>query len=311
MEVCPGVPGGGDRGAPGDRPEGGRIAPHPRPGNLAVELGPRSSLRAGWGRFQQSRWISELQVEDGVEEFHVAQRADHWSIALERRSEAGLLIRLEGYLKRIREPRTRYENVLDPLELFPEGKGDRIRINPDESESRGLELFAGYDGAGPVTGWASYALSKSEDRFDGTEVPRGWDQPHALNWNLNLGSGDGWNANLAGVHRSGWPTTTVTAAVVEGPSGREAVPVVGAFNGARYPSFHRVDLRLSRTLRLGGGSLALYFEVFNLLDHDNPCCMDGFDVRSAPEGGVEVFRDEDGFLPRIPSFGVTWRLAGD
>lgn len=35
-----------------------------------------------------------------------------------------------------------------------------------------------------------------------------------------------------------------------------------------------------------------------------------FVFRRQPNGSIEIIREEDYWLPRIPSFGVTWEIGG-
>jgi hypothetical protein len=51
--------------------------------NLRYDPGERTQLRASWGRFYQAQGINELQVEDGIETFYPAQRADHLILSAE------------------------------------------------------------------------------------------------------------------------------------------------------------------------------------------------------------------------------------
>ena len=53
--------------------------------SFLYQLGPRSNLRASWGRYFQSQGLLQLQVEDGVREFFPAQSAKHYIVSLEHR----------------------------------------------------------------------------------------------------------------------------------------------------------------------------------------------------------------------------------
>ena len=60
------------------------------------------------------------------------------------------VVRVEAFERRIAAPRPRYENLFEPFEPFDEGELDRVRIEPERSTSRGLELFvAGRAGERP------------------------------------------------------------------------------------------------------------------------------------------------------------------
>jgi hypothetical protein len=94
--------------------------------SLLYSLSPRTKLRAGWGRFYQSHAINELQVEDGISQFYPAQHADHVIASLEHAFHAGFDLRVEAYRKDYRRIHPRYENLFDPVVLFPEAEFDRV-----------------------------------------------------------------------------------------------------------------------------------------------------------------------------------------
>lgn len=280
----------------------------PRVG-LLMQLGERSSIRASWGRFHQSQRINELQIEDGVTTYSPAERSDHMLVGLDHEFVNGVDLRVETYRKRFRQMRPRFENLFDALELWPEGRADRVRIAPRSADARGIELTLRGEPGRRVEWWIGYAYSRVEDRLEGVDLKRRWDQPHAVNYSVNVGVGSDWNLNFAGVHRSGWPTTRVTAVTQSTESGEEILPVFGPLYGDRFDAYHRIDLRLSREIRVGAGNLRFYLELLNLLDADNSCCIEDFEFLSTPRG-VDVFAEKEGYIPRAPSFGVTWTLGG-
>ncbi|HEY6643804.1 TonB-dependent receptor plug domain-containing protein, partial [Povalibacter sp.] len=67
--------------------------------NLLYNAGPKTRLRASWGRFYQSQGINELQIEDGVDRFYPAQHANHAILSIEHSFSSGLDARLELYRK--------------------------------------------------------------------------------------------------------------------------------------------------------------------------------------------------------------------
>ncbi len=148
--------------------------------NLMYAPSDRTAFRAAWGRFYQSQRLNELQVEDGVDEFFPAQLANHWLLSVEHSFSPGLASRFEVFRKDLSNLRPRYENLFDPVTLFPEAEPDRIRIAPDRGLVRGLEIvFKGVPRAS-LSWWASYVLARAEDEIDGSWQPRSWDQRHAL-----------------------------------------------------------------------------------------------------------------------------------
>jgi hypothetical protein len=277
--------------------------------SVVHSLSPSSRLRAAWGRYYQSQGIHELQIEDGVTDFLPAQLAEQWSMGYEREFGGGLGFRADAYVKQMSSVRPRYENLFNPFELLPEFDADRVRIAPQRARARGIDLALTMDREGPFTWWAAYSRSSTEDEIDGRAVPRSWDQPHAVLFGLNLRGGDRWSAMLAGFYHTGWPTTAVYAGTVEGPGGTTAIePVLGPRNGARYPDYHRLDLRASRHFRLGRGRLTVFAEVTNVYGRDNVCCVEDVTFVPRADGSIRVEREDGLWQQRVPSLGIAWKF---
>ena len=195
----------------------------------SIGLGDDTSLRASWGRFVQGMSIEELPVSDGVTEFADAQRAEHWLLSFERRVSEAVDLRIEGYHKRYTDPQPRYENLLNRLVILPEVKPDRVRFDPVRARAVGLEASLRSVRSRPLFWWASYAWSRAEDELSDAVVRRSWDQEHALNFGLGW-KGERWELSLAGLWRSGWPTTQVElvatedGAVLAGANRQRAAP---------------------------------------------------------------------------------------
>ena len=267
--------------------------------NLAFDLTEATRLRASWGEFQQAQSINELQVEDGVTEFGPTQRADVIVLGLEQSLAAGHSLRVEAYDKKYRVLRPRYENLLDPLSLLPELRWDRVRIAPESAHAMGAEVLLTRKSASRWNGWLNYAWSSVEDREAGSDTRRGWDQKHAFGGGLSWTSGP-WIATLAATWHSGWPTTSVR---LEEPVGTPPEVLLGARNDIRLQDFLSIDARVSRTFRLRYGELDAWFDVTNLSNRSNVCCVD-YQVMDGPP---VLLKDEDHWLPILPSIGVLWR----
>jgi outer membrane cobalamin receptor len=269
---------------------------------------PRVSLRwdmaAGWrlrgslGRFRQAQGINELQVEDGVQRYFPAQRADHAVLGLEREFDDGLTLRVEAYSKRYRSLRPRYENLWNPLALLPELAPDRARIAPTSARADGMEFLATWaPEASAWRGWLGYTLARVRDRVDGVDLPRAWDQRHALSTGADATVG-AWDLALAATVHQGWPTTPVR---LDAASGAVAI---GARNSARLGTYASVDVRAGRRIAVGAGTLRVYGEVTNVLARRNPCCR-----RYTVEPDANAWRldVDERIWPRIvPSVGFAY-----
>ena len=272
--------------------------------NLRYDPDSRTQLRASWGRFYQAQGINELQVEDGIEHFFAAQRADHLILSAEHALANRIRVRLEAYYKDYEELKPRFENLFDPVVLIPELQTDRIQVGATAGSVRGLELLLNRRGAGPWGWWLSYTWSQADDNIDGDEVSRSWDQTHSFNAGLNWISGP-WDVTLAGTWHTGWPTTSATL----GPAPPGDVPptVIGERNATRFDAFKSVDLRVAYTFALANSELLTFVEFTNLLAQKNPCCVE-YAGRDTGGGVYTLDRDRDDWIRFAPNLGVVWRF---
>ena len=271
--------------------------------NLVARLRPHTSLRASWGHYWQSQGIHELQAPDGVTEYHAAQLNRQTTVALDHRLGGRNRLSLQLYDKGLIDPRPRYENLYEPIDIFPEGQSDRVLVAPEEGRARGVELLFERRQR-RLAWWVTYAHSEVEDRIDGRWVPRSWDQRHALSYSVNLQPNEHWNLNFAGRHHSGWPATD--AVLVLDVDGIAARLEPTARNSSHYPDYHRLDVRASRALEVDRGRITVFFEVSNLLDRDNVRSISDFEIVPGPGGALVIERELERWFPRVPSFGVTW-----
>ncbi len=279
--------------------------------NLLYQLTSQTKLRVAWGHFYQAQRIQELQIEDGVEDFLPAQRAEHRILGLTHKFNNGLQLRADLYQKRYTDVQPYYENFLDPAQLIPEIEPDRIRIAPESSEAKGLEVLVKHDPDRILDWWVSYAYSRATDRIDGNNVLRSWDQTHALNFGLNW-HWSNWNVNLAGGLHTGRPFTNTDVDTFPDPNlpgNFLGTAQLGLRNMDRIDTFHRFDIRVSRRVELRDSQLDYFFEVYNIFNSHNPCCVEGFDFDfdSSSSSFFSIPRSDSG-MPRLPSFGVSWRF---
>lgn len=267
----------------------------------------RTTLRLGWGFFYQPQRIHELQVEDGVDQFSVAELAEHRLVSVEHQLDRGLLLQLNAYQKQMSNLRPRFENLFDPFGFFPEADGDRVRIAPAAARAEGLELMVRKPVAAKTGWWAAYALSRAEDEIDGAWVPRSWDQRHALSAGLLWKAGARWDFTLAGRYHSGRPTTPVTAEARQLADGSAVIDLVsGARNSQRLPAYQRIDLRVGRSIPLHRTDLKATMTVTNAFDRENACCVAAFDIIPSSDGKILARPRMRHGLPRLVTLGLSW-----
>ena len=283
--------------------------------SLAWTLDERRRLRFAWGHFYQSQRLYELQVADGETRFQGAERAEHRILGYEqdfalpwRGQSWPLTWRVEAYSHHISDPRARFENLFDPISIVPELEADRVRLEPERSESAGVELSLS-GRLGSFDAFTSYTYSGATDRFDGRRVPRSIDQPHAFKIDVTWRSPWKWQFHGRAELRSGWPTTAIGVRLEEGADGQDEdalVPVLGELYGERLATYFRLDARASRLFQLKRGELLVHVDVQNLTNYSN---VRGFDIDFALEEGVPtVVKERKIWSNIVPSFGVRWRF---
>jgi hypothetical protein len=275
--------------------------------NLAWAVDGKSLIRLAWGRFNQSQRPYELQVEDGEKLYHPVERSEQWVLGYERifATAAGrqdLALRVELYRRDIGSPRPRYENLFEAINTFPEIEPDRVRIAPERSLAEGIEIFL-RGRVGPRLGWwVNYAYSRTEDELAGWWVPRRYDQPQALNLDLDYRLSENWRLNFAWRYHTGWPTTPLTLEQIVGEGEEiELVPVLGPLNSQRLPNYHRLDLRVSRFWPTSWGSLTIFADIQNLYNREN---VAGFDFE-VDEEARELIVNQEVWVGILPSLGFS------
>ncbi len=260
--------------------------------SLRWEIDPAWELRAHWGRFHQTDEVHELKVEDGLTAFPEPQESDHVIFGVDHRLRNGIALRAEWFRKFQRDPRPRFENLLDPLTVLPEIGPDRVEVAPNAASVRGAEITAIAEGT-DLTWWAGLTWSEAEDGLDGERVPRSWDQTWAVSAGIDWIRGDWRFGAVATAHR-GWPTTLVEDSKL------------GERNAARFGTRAALDLRAEYRRPLAVGSLALTFELMNTVNIGNTCC---YKLIPEEDGGEVTFttRSSD-WLPLVPSVGVLWEF---
>ena len=271
--------------------------------NVVYDPGGSRQYRLALSRIHQPQRADELQVEDGVTQLLVPERADQLSFGITQRFGDTTVLQVDAYIKRYEDPRPRFENLLASTQLISEAEPDRVRIEPTAARAQGIELSLRARPTQRTNVFASYVYSKTEDEEEDGWHPRPWDQPHALTAGLSW-AGDKWRVSATGNWHTGWPTTPVSIVESEG----SAVARPGRRNSARFDSFSRIDLRASRSRRFDSGTLTWYVEVYNLFNTKNRCCIHAFHVERSPAGALVFVPEYDNWLPILPSFGIQYEF---
>lgn len=273
--------------------------------NVAYQMSKNTILRSGWGFFHQVHGIEQLDVPDGGFDFYGAQRAEHIVVGLEQLITKDLSLRLDLYNKRISNVRPRYISLLgDVTRFFPEIDPDRTLYQPDRGRMRGLEVLLQKENGRLFNWWASYTLSRTEERVDGVYRPKDFDQLHAVYLDASVRPAPRLQVNVAWQYHTGWRYTAADIEVLWVDHDDILYSTeYGPYNADQFPAYHRMDVRISYDFDLKQHGLATYLEVRNVYNRQN--------VRTykyKPEVGSNrtiTFRPEpEHWLPILPAIGI-------
>jgi hypothetical protein len=286
-------------------PPGGAEQVVPR-ASLLYRADGQTDFRVAYGRFFQSQGLGDLQIEDGVVDFALAQHASSTIVGVDHRFPDGLALRAEYFEKTTHNARPRYENLFDPLVLLPELRPGRVRIAPDRGESRGLEVLL--SATHPFSWWLGYSFAHADDVTGGQNVPRSWDQRNAVNAGVTHDFGPWTLSGVLNVH-TGWPATTLALVPSNAPNAVDGVVAVpGPRNAERLSATQRVDFRASRTYAVAAGSVRVFAEVTNLTGRENVCCLRYAQADTPIGAPPELAIDERQGLPFTVNLGALWQF---
>ena len=246
----------------------------PRVG-IAYHLQQKTVLRAAWGLYYQFPIYAELTNKKGAEYNPSAQKSIHYIIGLEHFISQGLSVRVELYQKTLAQMIGHYFEW-DALSGQPE-----LRYgNPNSGSCRGIEFFLNGRITKSLSLWATYAYSRTtieaffvnwqKVQIEQQTIPRSTDQPHNLSLFLTCRLPHAWEVNLKWRYLSGIPYTPHYPRFVY----QEPYWESGAYYSARYPVYHRLDVRVGKSFTVKYFQLAAFLEIKNLYNRRNVLLYD-------------------------------------
>jgi outer membrane receptor protein involved in Fe transport len=282
--------------------------------NLVYNLSDRTSIRAGWGHYYQAQSITSELAKYGNPEYYPAERAEHRVMGIEHELPNGTMLRVEGYQKVLTSLRPHYIDWGRVVtRILPSISSNRIRLEPDNGDAVGIELYVFSEDNGPLSYWLSYSLSRTREKVNGQWIPRYYDQRHTFYCDLSWKPNHKWRLNLAWQYHTGWPYTA--AQIVDLHQTSQGIwewrwgP--GPLYVEKFPDYNRADFRMNRSFFTKRGRITVFLELRNILDRKNPreyryaAILRAENMEADPE--IEVILDESlGWMSRVPSFGIIW-----
>ncbi len=271
-----------------------------------VFLSPNQAITGSVGRYYQVvHSLADQNLPITIYEFWVAAdgsipvaHSDHVVAGYERWFGRGVELTVEGYRK------TFVDLIRPNSDLALRDTGDVFL--PVDGNAWGVDLLLRRH-LGAVRGWIAYSFVRAVRRSAGEEYPPAHDRRHTLNIviqapgplkselgiRLGFGSPLPYTALLGswdhGQYSPGYGSFTDDA---------QNEPAGGALNGARYPTYSRLDVGLRWHGRKWGLHWEPYLNVVNVLDRHNVFAY-FFDTDKTPPTRTAFYQ-----LPILVTFGV-------
>lgn len=239
--------------------------------SMTYNLDHRTSLHMGWGHYYQApNFVSLFERFERSIEWNLfetikleTEKSEHSLLGIEFQPSEAYVTKLEGYYKH-----------LDNLVVQRDSAYNYIPDNSGDGFSYGAEVFLQKRDLprSRFSGWMSYSYSVSKEKG---EKPyyyyRDFDQRQTLSVVGRVNLYNNMYLDIQYGYGSGFPWTRPqfdsNGRVVRDSDGEI---VFDEKNSARYPTYERLDLRMSMNGHLFKNyRIELYFELINALGHEN------------------------------------------
>ena len=213
-----------------------------------------TSLNLAWGKYIQSPASYQISP-DPLNLSLKSSTAFHYVAGLEHRLADDTRATVEVYHKELSNL------VVDP-------DSSNLLLNTGSGYARGVELSLQKKFTDGFVGSASYSYSVSKRRDNGTQALYDFefDRPHIINLIAGMEVGEGWQIGAKFQYASGNPYTPVVGAVMK--NGVYYV-VDGGYNSARYPAYHKLDVRIDKKFHFSSWTLTAYLDLWNIYNRQN------------------------------------------
>jgi hypothetical protein len=174
-------------------------------------------------------------------------------------------------------------------------------------QSYGVEFYIGKK-SGKTTGWLSYTLSRTEEKFDqinaGYFYPAKYDRRHDISLTLIRKFNEKWSGSAVFIYISGNAfTMPIGRYIIQG----NIVNQYGDVNRYRMPSYNRMDVSLTRKIiSRRNRTSELVLSVYNVYNRANPYYIYFEAVGDLEKYRLEVKAVAVTLFPIIPS--VSWNF---
>ena len=270
-------------------------------GSLSVKLSNNATLRFAYGIYEQSPLAYQVLAENGNRDLK-SSTANHYIMEFKHNVSSQTELKLATYYKGIQDlvtaSQTERVNNID-AQIAPN------YLNQGTGFIGGAEAFLRHRVNEKFFGWFSYTWTHREQRthpaapyeshiFDNTHIISLVGN-YSISPTFEIGGKWQYSSGTTGAHVS-------EILLIQDPITRGMQPIFTDVQGvaeiplALLPSYHRLDLRVSKTWNRKGWQIGGFLEILNVYNHKNTIKFynpAGDDVQEAPQ------------LPIIPYGGLT------
>ena len=280
-------------------------------------LAPETSLKAAVGRYHQyifrlTREVQGISLLSNIwvlaDSTATPGSSTHYVAGLETR-RFGVDLDGELYYK---DYRGLYEINYEEQESIEIGE----ILRRGDGQAFGLDLLL-RKRSGRHRGWLSLSLGVTERTIDGLNLDDAgreqafrskFDRRVTLNLIHSLRFRERWTLNTRAAYASGQPYTQILGrGELTVPSERRWVfQEKGPLNGARLPSYQRLDVSIARRFEFTGWGMTATFQVVNLTNHRN--VFNYWWSEGSGHRRLAGRRREIAMLPLLPSIGIDFEF---
>ena len=283
---------------------------------------PRTQVAFALGQYAQFPTLDNLYGKFGTPGLK-AEKATTSAVSLDHLFSDHWRLHLELYNRKernvIASPETQFRLRADGSYALP--KVGPVLTNSLVGYSRGLEVMLQGRSTNGLSGWVSFSRNFTQYRQPetGQSFWGDYDQRNtltaycsyrlsdtlSLSANGRYGSGTPVTGYLSSLDASSLPTTGGAGPGGGGSGSSTLLPFAlsSTPNGARIPSYQRIDLRVNKVFNRDRYKLTVKFEIDNILNHNN---WRYYDYQfPAPGTGTTALVTRNTTMPRLPVLGVS------
>ena len=278
----------------------GELSVQPR-GSVSVKFPNNATLRFAYGAYEQSPLAYQVLGKNGNRDLK-SSTAKHYILEFEHDISSQTELKFATYYKSLQDLVTADDADLLHTDLL----ATVDYLNQGTGFIGGAEAFLRHRVNEKFFGWLSYAWTHREQRthLDAPYEPYIFDNTHIVslvgNYNisptLEIGAKWQYSSGTSGTHVS-------EILLIQDPTTRGMQPLIsniqteeGTTSLASLPSYHRLDMRVSKTWNRNGWRIGGFLEILNVYNRKNIIKFynpAGDDVEEAPQ------------FPIIPYIGLT------